>query len=104
MVGEVVGLELAVVGVLDVDGLVAYVGRGGGVVVDHGDGRLFGSHFYKSLVTQRQKKDVWKIRVNTEMAVEALSQLLCFRQDGIEVVYGTSHKRIESLNIYSFSI
>lgn len=49
MVGQVVGLQLAVVGVLDVDGLVADVRRGGGVVVHHGDRCFLRSHFYKSL-------------------------------------------------------
>lgn len=55
MVGEVVSLELAVVGVLYIDGLVANVGRGCGVVVDHGDGCLLGSHFYESLDKTRRE-------------------------------------------------
>lgn len=49
LIGQIISLELTVVGILDVDGLVADMGCGCGVVVDHGDCCFFRSHFYKSL-------------------------------------------------------
>lgn len=63
LVGQVVGLQLTVVGVLDVDGLVADVRRGCGVVVHHGDRCFLRSHFYKSLEGEEKEPNL-ALRVN----------------------------------------
>lgn len=45
LIGQIVCLELTVGGVLNKDWLVPDGGRGRGVVVHHGDGRLLRCHF-----------------------------------------------------------
>lgn len=45
LIGQIVGLELTVGGVLDVDWLVPDGGRGRRVVVHHGNGSFLRRHF-----------------------------------------------------------